>query len=252
MSLLSLEPVLRNLLNITMLDTLQLGFINLAFLFFIKGLRKNKYFLIASLFLGASASTKFFAGTAIVVFALILYLILNKEWDKLKYFIFSLPIAALIHASSYAAYFIKGNNIRDYLGVQKWIVDFYQKGNVGTVPTGSYWLLVLFNKWRIWFGQEWGKYTTIKSDLWRITWPINLISVIFGSILAIKGKLANSFKVLLTWLIVYSIFLTFIIGWPHYMLLYLPFSYIVLIELVRVFSPKIRKTFKLKLKRFIK
>lgn len=251
-SLLSLEPVITNLLNITMLDALQLGFINLALLFFIKGLRRNKYFLLSSLFLGASASTKFFAGTATVVFALILYLVINKNWVKLKYFIFSLPIVTLIHASSYAMYFIKGNSIRDYLGVQKWIVDFYQKGNVGTIPAGSYWLLVLFNKWRVWFGQEWGKYTTIKSDLWRITWPINLLSVIVGTFIAIKGKLKKPFKVLLIWLVVYSIFLTFIIGWPHYMLLYLPFSYIVLIELVRMFSPKVNKILELKIKKYLK
>lgn len=243
-SLLAIEPVMNNLLNITMLDGLQLGFLNFAFLFFIKGLKKSKWFIASSLMLGAVASTKFYLGVVSIIFALTLFLVVSRNFIKLKSFLLSLPLVGLVHMASYAAFFIKGNGLRQYLGVQKWIFDFYQSGNVGTVPPGSYWLLVLFNRWRIWFGQEWGVFTTVKSKLWRITWPLNVLTIIIQSFYWLKGKLTQEFAVLLTWLLVYSVFLTFIIGWPHYMLLFLPFAYILLVQLAVSVTPKLYKRVK--------
>lgn len=239
-SLLGFEPVMRNLFNITMLDGLQLGFMNLTLLFFLKALKEKRWFVVSSFMLGAMASTKFFAGAASLTISLLGFLILSRKWKKLSHFALTLPVAGLVHAASYAAFFAQGNNIRSYLGVQKWILDFYRQGNVKTVPTGSYWLLVLFNRWRLWFGQEWGVFTTVRSDLWRITWPANVIAALLSAVAYIKNKLPENYAVLIVWLAIYSIFLTFIIGWPHYMLLFLPYSYILLVELVGRYAPKLR------------
>ncbi len=235
---LTLEPVMRNLLNITMLDGLQIGFLNLTFLFFLKGLKQARWFVLSGLMLGAVAATKFYATVAIVIVSLGAFLILTKKWKKLALFILSLPLAGLMHLTSYTAFFSQGNNIRNYLGTQKWIYEFYRQGNVGTVPIGSYWLLVLFNRWRIWFGQEWGVFTTIGSNLWQITWPLNVTAAVIALIFWIKKKLPEEFGVLVVWLVTYSMFLTFVIGWPHYMLLFLPYSYILLVKLGQDYAPQ--------------
>ena len=240
-SLFALEPVLRSLFNITMLDGLYIGFLNLTFLFYIKGLREKRLFFLSSLMLGAMASTKFYAGAVSVAIALLGFLVLSRKWEELKYFVLSLPLVGVVHAASYAAFFAHGNSFRSYLGVQKWIFNFYRQGNVGTVPPGSYWLLVLFNRWRIWFGQEWGVFTTIKSDLWRVSWPINVLAALALAYVYVRKKVPEGYGVLLTWLGVYSIFLTFTIGWPHYMLLFLPYSSILLVELIRQIAPKLSK-----------
>jgi hypothetical protein len=100
----------------------------------------------------------------------------------------------------------------------------------------------MFNRWRIWFGQEWGVFTTVKSDLWRITWPANVLAALFSTLAYIKNKLPQKYGVLIIWLIIYSVFLTFIIGWPHYMLLFLPYSYILLVKLLKDISPTLAQT----------
>ncbi len=236
-ALLSTEPIMRNLLNLTMLDGLQLGFLNLSFLFFIKGLKNKPWFILSSLMLGAMASTKFYASSASVIGSLLLYLIISRKWRELWYFTFTLPIVALVHTFQYIVYFLDGNSLRGYLGVQKWIYTFYKQGNVGTIPAGSYWLLVLFNRWRVWFTDEWGVYKTITSDLWRFSWPLNLFAVCSSVYLSLKKQFQEGQNVLIIWLLVYSGFLTFVIGWPHYMLLYLPFSYILLVSLIDKLAP---------------
>ncbi|OGY18563.1 MAG: hypothetical protein A2900_03115 [Candidatus Chisholmbacteria bacterium RIFCSPLOWO2_01_FULL_50_28] len=240
-ALLSLEPVMHNLLNITMLDGLQVSFLNLTLLFFLKGLKQARWFALASLMLGGVAATKFYVSAAVVIIALTGFLILFNKWQKLVFFLLSLPIAGIVHIASYAIFFIQGNTIRSYFGAQKWIYEFYRQGNVGTVPLGSYWLLVLFNRWRIWFGQQWGMFTTIKSNLWRISWPINLLAALVAVVSWMKKRLPEEFGVLVVWLAVYSVFLTFIIGWPHYMLLFLPYSYILLVQLGKLYGPKLIK-----------
>ncbi|OGY22390.1 MAG: hypothetical protein A3A65_04515 [Candidatus Chisholmbacteria bacterium RIFCSPLOWO2_01_FULL_49_14] len=237
-ALLVTEPVFRNLANITMLDGLQMAFINLTFLFFIRGLKEGKWFIPASLMVGAVAATKFFAAAATIVVALFGFLLLKRKWKTLRQFTLSLPLAGLVHLASYTALFMNGFSFREYLGTQKWILTFYRQGNVGTVPTGSYWLLVLFNRWRVWFGQEWGVYTTVKSNLWRVSWPLNVLAVLVAAIRVIMNKLAGIESVLVVWLAVYAIFLTFIIGWPHYMLLFLPYSTILLVQLGKIYGAR--------------
>lgn len=246
-SLLLLEPVFRNLVNITMLDGLQLGFLNVGLLFFTRAMKDNRWFILSAVSLGAMASTKFFASAAAVVVALAGFLLISKKWKKLQYFLLTLPLAGLVHLFSYASFFAHGNDLRGYLGAQKWILGFYRAGNVGTIPPGSYWLLVMFNRWRVWFGQEWGVFTTVASDLWRVSWPVNVFAVAVQAVRFVKKTLPENLSMLIIWLVVYSVFLTFIIGWPHYMLLFLPYSTILLVDLVRTLaaSPQVSRLFHL-------
>ena len=86
------------------------------------------------------------------------------------------------------------------------------------------------------------RFTTIKSSVWRFTWPLNVVVVFLSALFFKKLKLSLKHQVLIVWLLVYSLFLTFIIGWPHYMLLFLPYSFILLVELGCKLFPKILKT----------
>lgn len=242
-ALLSLEPIFQGLLTTTMLDGIQLTFLCLMFLFLIKSVAHKKFFIPVSLMLGGVLATKFYATGILVLLAVILFYFLTRNKTQLKYFLFSLPLALAVHVLSYLRFFTLGNSLLDYLKVQKFIYAFYQSG-APSLPLGSYWGLVFFNRWQVWWGESWGEKQIITASQWLPTWPVNALVALIFSIMFIRHlqtlrhtkKIHTPRTFLLTaWLLIYSLFLTKIGGWPHYMLLFLPFSNILLVcFLVRI------------------
>ncbi len=254
-ALFSTETIYKGLLSITMLDAIQITFLNLAFLFLLKSTTNKKHFILASLMLGGVLSTKFYATGFLVISSIVIFYLISKQFNLLKYFLLSLPLAFLVHLLSYFQFFLKGGTLRQYLGTQKYILNFYQNSST-SVPFGSYWKLVFFNRWRVWWGPKWGEYYTLTTREWQPTWIINAFAAFFGFYLFIKNSLNHWIKnkklnlaqhhILTSWLLVYAAFLTFIGGWPHYMLLFLPYSNILLVKLTIDHSSSIKKILKIK------
>lgn len=240
LALISLEAIFRNSLTVTMLDGIQLTFLCLAFYALLRAEKNTKWFILANLAIGGAISSKFYATGVLIVVSVVAFYIASKKWHQLRIFIVTLPLVGFVHMASYWRYFSLGNTPRDYLGVQKWIFDFYRAGSP-EVPLGSYWKLVFLNRWRVWWGPSFGEYYTLTTKEWNLVWPLQALVVLFLAIKQfrvmffswVRGKSVSipSYYVLLSWLVVYAAFLTMIGGWPHYMLLFLPFSSIFLVKL---------------------
>lgn len=240
-ALLASEQIFRSPIVYTMLDPIQLTFICLGFWAFIRGGHRPRWFIVSSLCFGAAISSKFYATGILLVISLVAFLLATKRWRHLAWLGVSLPLVGLVHLVSYWQYFQLGHSLRDYLGVQKWIFNFYRSGSP-EVPLGSYWNLVFFNRWRVWWGPSFGRYYTLVTEEWRILWPVAVLGAILSnlsqtmSLVGIwQGKKTTQipmYYVLGSWLVVYAAFLTLIGGWPHYMLLFLPFAYLLVTKWV--------------------
>lgn len=218
--LFSLEPLFYQQLRAPYLDTLYLLFLLFVFYF----LLKEKFFLLA-ISLGLMAATKNTVSTFILVSSTCgLYLFIRQR-KNFAPFLVSLPLSIMVLFLTYSRYFLLGHGFREFLGVQKWILNFYVVGAKGTV--GMVFAMLLLNKWSTWWNG------IIKISEWQITWPILLIAGIWSLVSSILKRKGDRLSLIVIWLVIYLIFLSFIPVWPRYFLLIIPFMYLLAIDLAR-------------------
>lgn len=225
--LFSFEPLFYTQLRAPFIDLLYLGLLLSTFYFFLR-----EQFLISSIFLGLMTAAKASSTTfPLVSAAMLIYLIYMKHYPEIKKFFLYLPVAILVFLLTYIRYFLLGHDLRQFLGVQKWILTFYTNGAKGD-PTSA-WQILLAGKWPTWWGQ------TLAVNEWNIFWPLSLIATVYytSSVLP-KHKLYKS-MLFAIWIFLYLIFLSFVPVWPRYLLLVLPFMYNLAIW---VLSKKIRRS----------
>lgn len=213
-ALFSLEPLFYKQLSMPLLDLLYLGLLFFTLYFFLK-----KLYIPSAIFLGLMAATKASIATfGLVIFVCLFTLLLQKQWKQLRHYLFSLVFAVGTFMLTYLQFFLLGNTVKDLLGVQKWIVNFYASGAKGSLSAP--WEMVATGKFQNWMNNQY----TIVSE-WHFGWFLLAIGsiIIFGYIVQNQSKA----RVLLIglWFIVYMLFLSFIPLWPRYFLLVLPFMY---------------------------
>lgn len=246
-ALLVIEPIFNDSLVYPMLDGIQLTGMCLAFFALIMAEQKRQlgWYLIAGLGLGIVLSSKFYATGLMLALSIVIFYMFTGRWRQLNYLAVSMVTMVSIHIASYTRFFMLGGSLREYLGAQRWIYEFYRSGSPD-VPLGSYWQLVLFNRWHVWWNT--GVDNIISSNLWRPTWPIALVVVVDQVHMVLKNLYTTKVLSLpiiylpLSWLLVYSVFLSMIGGWPHYLLQFLPFAYIYLTMRLVEFSHHYQKT----------
>jgi predicted membrane-bound dolichyl-phosphate-mannose-protein mannosyltransferase len=211
--LFSFEPLFWQQLRAPYLDLLYLLFLLLTFIFFLR-----QRFFLAALFLGLMAATKASASTfPLLGLTTVLYLVFRKNWFLLKQWLFLLPISLASFALSYFRYFSLGHSLRQFLGVQKWILAFYQTG--AKAPLGSVWPMLATGKWSTWWSEP------IRVTEWQLTWPLLLIVSLVFLISNLVKKKFDHFWLLTLWIFGYLLFLSFVPVWPRYLLVVLPFMY---------------------------
>lgn len=221
-ALFSSEPLFRNQLLITpLMDIIQLPFILLSLYSFI---RKNFFF--TAVFLGLAAATK---SVVPAILLILTFVIFSLRLMKSIKFVFWLPLSFLILLLSYLRTFLNGYSFWDFLGFQKWIL-LYQQSKL--IFPFSFWKLMLFNQWQTW----WGDMAIHKAEDWLFTWPV---LVIVPFVLIIKKKLSNQILILLLWVLVYEIFLSFGVVVTRFLLPLLPILYILTVAYVRELFRKI-------------
>ena len=229
-ALLSFEPIFLNQFAfVPLLDIMQLAFLLPAFYFFNKGVSKDGrkqflYFVLASIFLGAFVSTKFFITGITVVAAWYLTLVLRKNKKAIILLTASLPFSLLILLLSYIKAFADDPNLKRFLGIQKWVF-LYHKSQL--ILPFSIWPLILLNKWYVWYGDK-----PILSDFqWRITWPVIFIGSLITIFLYFTKKISKKpeFEVLAIWTICYLLFFSFGQITSRYLIIYLPILYLITI-----------------------
>lgn len=226
-----------------LLEPIQLPFIIFSLYFFIQGIVKKNYakwFVLTSVMLGCVISIRFFILGAVLVFAMILYFLIKKQFNrKFAIFLLTLPMALVVLLVSYTRTIQLGSSIWDVFGIQKYIY-YYHKAQL-SLPF-SFWDLIMLNRWHTWWGDR-----SISSDSqWIIAWPISMVIALIYFLAGMLRKISVSEpeKVLILWIITYSLFLSLGETSTRYFLPLLPFLYIVAIS----FLVKIALRFKNKSK----
>lgn len=240
------EPLFLNkFYNSPLLEPIQLPFIIFALYFFIQGIVRvnyTKWFISMSIMLGFVISIRFFILGACLVFAMFIYFLIRKKIDtRLVSFILSLPIAIFVLLASYARTIQLGASIVDIFGIQKYIYH-YHKAQL-SLPF-SFWDLLLLNRWHTW----WGTREIISDPQWIIIWPISAFFTLIYSLLGVFKKISVSEqeKIIIIWIIVYSLFLSLGDTSTRYFPPLLPFIYIIAISFLVKITSRVKIKRKLK------
>jgi hypothetical protein len=175
-------------------------------------------FLLANIFLGLMMATKASPATFVLVIVTIIgYQFYMKDYQHIKKFLMYMPLSILIFLLTYAQYFILGHNIREFLGLQKWILTFYGSGAKGD-PSAALQIIMTGN-WPNWFGP------VLKVTEWNFLWPISLVAVLYYLYKVLPRHRQYRSVLLGFWIIIYLLFLSLVPVWPRYLLMVLPFMY---------------------------
>ena len=220
--LFSFEPIFKNQLIYTpLLDLMQLSFLLLIFYFFNRArITRNSFFniFLSAVFLGAFISTKFFGSGAAIIVALVIPLLIHKDYMRLKQLIISLPVAVLFLYSTYLKVLLDGYPLNKFLGIQKWIF-LYNTGHLRQPFT--IWPLLLINKW-------YNGNAIAYDPQWFITWPlITVISflTLMRSFIARNTKL--EIEILLVSSLSYLILMSLGDASARYFVILIPVLYII-------------------------
>lgn len=154
--------------------------LNLALYFFIKAEKENLYFAVASLFLGILWAIKPWMLTIPLIASWAVYLILERRFKKLIFWLVSLPIAVAVLLFSYLKLLLEGWSFYKVLSVQKWIL-WYHRSKL--IKLGSVWPFLYLKRWYVW----WGEKPYLAVDQWNIFWPIfTTLALIFSILVLLK------------------------------------------------------------------
>lgn len=237
------EPLFLSKLEIApLIEPIQLTFIIFSLYFFIKGATEKKYshyFIFCSIMLGFVISIRFFILGAFLVFAMILYFLIKKEFNrKFIIFILSLPLSLVVLILSYTKTIQEGYSIFQVFSVQKYIF-FYHQSKLSSFF--SFWDLIMFNRWHTW----WGDKRILTDSQWILIWPLSMVLNFLHIMLSIirKVKLNEAEKIILLWILYYSVLLSVGYSTTRYFLPLLPFIYImatsVIVKIIRLQLKKI-------------
>jgi len=123
-SMLSFDRMFLSYSATSTLDIYLTFFVALSSLLFIHAIKKPAFFVLVSISLGLAFSSKW--TSLFLLPALVLYLLIRREWRSLKWFLASLPLAALTYCLSYLAFFTSGHTILDFISLQTAIYNFQQ------------------------------------------------------------------------------------------------------------------------------
>jgi len=238
---LSFDPMLIDqCLHAPMLDIIQVFFFLLyVYILFLNMKKENKLLaLLMGLSLGMLSSIKlYFPALVALTVTLFTYILLKKNTKKiLTYLIIVTPTMFFTYAATYFNYFIKTGSFFSFFGVQKWIFLFWQNNSIDRSKVfANIVLLILFNKWKVW----WGNIPYLSYDGWSIVWPVFFvlsfgisIFILYQAVLfyLVKSKKTKQMHPLFSpcvflgiWFIIFFVYLCFIPISPRYlMMLYIP------------------------------
>lgn len=197
--LVSINRIMLENLNLSLLDLPFILFILLGLYFFIKGLNKPQGLYISSIFWGLVFSTKFFPAL-VLFFSLFTLIILFYKSNLLFTFLKSSLLIPIIYLVTHTAFFIYHPSLVEFLRHKKWMVDWW---------TGS--PVTIGNIWRNIFT---GSYIDSVGDL-KFTrfWNLMIPTVAVLSLTRLRKNLLKEKNLpiltIYSFCIVYLIYLTF-------------------------------------------
>lgn len=222
-----------------LLEPIQLPFIIFSLYFFMQGIVKENYvkwFILTSVMLGFVISIRFFILGAVLVLAMISYFLIKRQFNrKFAVFLLTLPLGIVVLLVSYTRAIQLGSSILHIFGIQKYI--YYYHNTQLSLPF-SFWDLLIFNRWHTWWGTR-----AISSDSqWIIIWPISMVATLVYSLAGILKKIliSEEEKILILWIIAYSLFLSLGETSTRYFPPLMPFLYIIATSFLVKIYEKIR------------
>ncbi len=223
------DPLFINQFWKAWVDISQLFFllVNL-FLFIIFVNKKNNKTLILSLLIGLSlglfTQTKPPILLPIIFFLESGFFIYIKKIKEYIIFTFGIFIGILI---PYGKFFFDGNSLIDFLSLQKYIVDFYLRSQV-VVHKEAIWQTLFLGKFP---NISDGSLTSVTE--WWIIWPtISIIGIITSIIFLLKKGVNLFWKGISIFTLLTLIVYTFIPAYPRYLMIVLPFLYLLFVKVV--------------------
>lgn len=218
--LVTIDPLVTSQFPLTMLDSLQLLFLLLTLYLLL-----HKRFVLAGIAFGLFSETKFpILGPPL---ALIIAFFLKSKKSILVFFL----AAAAAYLVPYAQYFVLGNTFFDWLRVQKWIASFYLNSNL-TPNTGSSVTALLSGWYQNLFTKQW-----IHAPEWSPVWTLITPLAFISSLITIWKIFKRQEKIM--WLPIAGftlfslIFFAIIPFWVRYLVLSLPFYYLMAVKLIK-------------------
>lgn len=198
--LLVINPYFVHAMSMPLLDFPMAVFFLTGFYLFFQA--KNwKWYVVSSLFFGLSIATKFFPFFAVLLLCMFWY-----QWqyrrEYLGIFLLTLPITFIVYTASFFEFFLRQQNIIDFLRYQWWVIR-WRMGNpivVGNILNG-----IFFGKSKIWWTKS-GGYM-----FWTEEWSIMMsITVTTAFISAFVLRRNHIFTVLYWYLILFMSYIIFV------------------------------------------
>ncbi|MBU1070907.1 hypothetical protein KKG65_00670 [Patescibacteria group bacterium] len=205
------EPLLLSQLTVSLLD-IQLAVFHLLTLLSYQRFRSTnhsfKWSLLTCLFLGLSASIKFFPSSIPLFLALIVDTTLTGDFTHFSRIIKSLPATALGFLAGNFTYFVHHPSLISFAKFFRYQVNWWAGGP--QAPPLGVWKIIYLNQWPTWWGDG-----TIQVENWWIIWPI-----IFSlSLFSWRSRVIYLY--ILCSLILFSLGIFF----PRYLVPIIPFVY---------------------------
>ena len=227
------------------LDIFQLLFLLLFIILFMVYRKTNSriYFFSSGLAFGYFISTKFFLLSFLIInLTLVLYFLISKT-RMIKSFIeltFLNVISLAVYMFTYVGFFMYGGSFRGFLGVQKWILQFYSSSTIDiTKLLGNYLSLIFFNRYRFWSEG----YPIIHYQYWSFFWPIIFILALFSAyylVISKEYKKNDLVIFMFSFLIIYNLLLFVTPIYPRYLLLlFVPLNILIAIYISKIIHRKI-------------
>lgn len=230
--LLATDPLFTNQYALTMLDSLQTLFLILYGLFILHAIEKKQSVLFYTALAGVTLG--FFSETKFPLLVPIPFLL--GAWQLWRRYHSLRLITALIvgvvtgYLLPYTGYFLQGHTIIEWLKVQKWIISFFLSSRL-TPTYGS----VLVN-------MSTGYFQNIFSHIWQPSphwspvWPILLLTLCISFFRTRREKSLLFLHLLALGILSFYIVIPF---WTRYLVLILPFLYVLLVISLRRLTPKV-------------
>ncbi len=220
--LFSLEKIFTQQMTHALLDIWQAVFLYVGIYSLQKIERGKIWMLLLIIAMDGILTTKFFATGIVFILYILGYLLLQKKYLLLKQIFICFVAVLAFYLLVYLPFFIT-HSFFDFIYLHVKIIKLF-KAYVPEYPWGEVFKLLFFGDWLTW----WGSKGYVKTEFYNLFWPI-ITSNIFLIFFAFRKKsIFDTSKSLFLWTIIYLLFTSTHILFPHYLLLILPSLYILL------------------------
>jgi hypothetical protein len=215
----SLDPQFRILLTDAYLDVPLFFFLLVSLWSFLKAQGRYRWYIATCLSIGLMMATKFYFTSLLLYAVYLIWLFFQGNFKSFIWFIVFSPIIFLAYLLPYFSAFTHGMNLIGFWHFQGWLTSWWA-GNA-IVPWGGIFPLIFSGAWHTW----WGTKSIIQVPEWNLLWPsVTVLS--FLSIFKIIKSRRLPLLLLWLWSEGYLLFLSFTSPFPRYLILLMPFLYL--------------------------